>query len=77
MARRIEALPEADTRCHTAHIRGMLDETARHCRLDIGKVTEPRALALFETTAEVLQGLLTAYDHYDAGVEPGMRHKPM
>jgi hypothetical protein len=66
--------PESDPRHHTANIKGMLNEAARHCREDIGKITEPKAQALFETTAEVLMGLVTAYDHYDAGVEKGMRH---
>ena len=55
------------------NIKGMLDEAARHCREDIGKIEEPKAQALFETTAEVLKGLITAYDHYERGSEKGMR----
>jgi len=51
----------------------MLDEAVRHCREDIGKVGEPKAQALFETTAEVLNGLIAAYDHYEKGAEEGMR----
>jgi hypothetical protein len=51
----------------------MLSETAQPCREDVGKITEPKAQALFETTAEVLSGLITAYAHYEAGTEPGMR----
>ena len=51
----------------------MLNDVADHCREDVGKISEPKAQALFETTAEVLKGLATAYDHYEAGTEKGMR----
>jgi len=66
--------PESDPRHHTANIKQMLNEAANHCREDVGKITEPKAQALFETTAEVLKGLVTAYDHYEAGSEKAMRH---
>jgi len=33
-----------------------------HAREDIGKIREPKAEALFETTAEVCTGLIKAYD---------------
>jgi hypothetical protein len=36
-------------------------------------VEDPRALALFETTAEVLGGLITAYEHYEHGAEEAWR----
>jgi hypothetical protein len=75
MAHANQKFPESDPRHHTAKIKGMLDEAATHCREDIEKIDEPKAQALFETTAEVLRGLITAYDHYDAGVEPGMRRR--
>ena len=51
----------------------MLGELVQHLRDDIRQVNEPKAQALFETGAEVLQGLRTAFDHYAAGKEPGMR----
>jgi hypothetical protein len=51
----------------------MLIELAQHARDDVGQIDEPRAQALFETTAEVLQGLARAYEHYDAGSEPAWR----
>jgi hypothetical protein len=66
-------IQETDALHHTAHIKGLLDELARHCREDVSKVAEPKAQALFETTAEVLIGLRTAYDHYERGEEEGMR----
>ena len=33
----------------------------------------PRALALFETTSEVLGGLLTAHEHHEPGAEEAFR----
>jgi hypothetical protein len=57
--------PEDDPRHHTAKLRDMLAEVVRHAREDIGKIDEPKAQALFETTAEVCIGLTTAYDHYE------------
>jgi hypothetical protein len=63
----------ADPRLHTEHIKAKLDELIHHLREDIGKVDEPRAQALFETTAEALQGLKKAYEDYEQGVEPAFR----
>ncbi len=65
-----QSFPESDPRRHTATIKGMLDDVIRHVREDVGNVDEPKAQALFETTAEVLTGLKTAYDHYERGAEP-------
>ena len=36
-----------------------------HLRKDVGQVTEPKAQALFETSAEVLTGLVKAFDDYE------------
>ena len=55
---------------HANNIRRMLNEAAEHASRDAGIVDEPQARALFETTAEVLRGLATAYDHYEQGTEP-------
>jgi hypothetical protein len=59
----------ADPLAHTAHIRQALEDLTNHLRRDIERVKEPRARALFETSAEVLQGLAKAYADYDAGKE--------
>jgi hypothetical protein len=56
---------ESDPRHHTLKIKDMLSETMHHMREDIGKVSDPKAQALFETSAEVLGGLITAYDHFE------------
>jgi hypothetical protein len=50
----------------------MLTEVINHVREDAQKVNEPKAQALFETTAEVLIGLKTAYEHYETKAESAM-----
>jgi hypothetical protein len=51
-----------DPRHHTAKIKRMLEDTITHLRADENKVTNPRAQALFETSSEVLVGLVTAFE---------------
>jgi len=65
--------PESDPRHHTIKIRGMLNDVVQHVREDVGKVNDPRAQALFETTAEVLRGLMTAYEHFEQRGEQAWR----
>ena len=65
--------PMADPKTHTQHIRKLLMEASQHARNDIAEIDEPRARALFETSAEVLDGLAKAYADYDAGSEPAWR----
>jgi hypothetical protein len=64
---------ESDPRHHTLKIKDMLNETMQHMREDIGKVSDPKAQALFETSAEVLHGLITAYDHFEQKSEAAWR----
>jgi hypothetical protein len=61
--------PESDPRHHTAIIKRMLTETMEHARKDVAKVSDPKAQALFETTAEVLTGLKKAYEHFEQHTE--------
>jgi hypothetical protein len=65
--------PENDPRHHTANIKRMLDDTAQHAREDVEKVQDPKAKALFETTAEVLGGLRKAYDDFERKNEAAWR----
>jgi hypothetical protein len=69
MAKR-EGFPESDPRHHTARLKEMLREAARHAREDVEKVNDPKAMALVETSAEVLLGLITAYEHFESRSEP-------
>ena len=62
-----------DPKAHAANIEQMLTEVIDHMRNDIDRVDDPKAQVLFETSAEVLQGLHTAFTHYEQGTEPGMR----
>ena len=64
---------EGDPRHHTENIKGMLDDLIQHVREDVTKVDDPKAKALFETSAEVLTGLKTAYEHYEQGTEAAWR----
>jgi hypothetical protein len=65
--------PGDDPRHHTAHLREMLQGVVSHAREDITKISEPKAQALFETTAEVCKGLIKALDDYDRKNEPAWR----
>ena len=62
-----------DPRFHVENVKNKLGELIQHLRDDIRQFDEPKAQALFETSAEVLQGLQTAFSHYEGGREPGMR----
>jgi hypothetical protein len=50
----------------------MLDELIQHLREDTHKMDEPKAQAVFETSAEVLVGLKTALEHYERRSEAAM-----
>jgi hypothetical protein len=50
---------------HTQKIKAQMRQLIDHLREDIGKITEPKAQALFETSAEVLTGLVKAFDDYE------------
>lgn len=73
MAETNKNFPENDPRHHTAFVKGLLDELITHLREDTTKFNKPKAQALFETGAEVLVGLRTAFDHYEKGAEPAMK----
>ena len=58
---------------HTDHVTKIREEivaVATHARSDVDRIDDPRARALFETTAEVLLGLAKAYEDYNKGDEP-------
>ena len=68
-------MPDSDTdpRHHTAKMKQRLTETISHLRSDIDKVDEPRFKAMFETAAEVLGGLVKAFDDYERKSESAWR----
>ena len=58
---------------HTQKIKARMRQLIEHLRKDVGKVTEPKAQALFETSAEVLTGLVKAFDDYEHKNEAAWR----
>ena len=50
---------------HTHKIKAQMRQIIKHLREDVGKIIEPKAQALFETSAEVLTGLVTAFVDYE------------
>ena len=65
--------PESDPRCHTLKLKQMLRDASNHAREDISKIADPKAQALFETTAEVLNGLVKAYNDFERKNEPAWK----
>jgi hypothetical protein len=56
--------------CHyTVQVKSRLQALSQHLREDVAKINEPKAQALFETSAEVLGGLIKAFEHYESGSE--------
>lgn len=65
---------ETDPRRHTIKLRSMLEEIVQHAREDVSKINEPKAQAIFETTAEACSGLIKALEDYETQSEEAMRH---
>jgi hypothetical protein len=61
----METIATKDPKAHTANVRKEFRLLIDHLRGDIDKIEEPKAQALFETTAEVIRGLDTAFKHYE------------
>lgn len=62
-------LQTSDPKAHAGNIRSGLQEMVDHLRKDISRVDDPQAKALFETSAEVINGLIIAFKHYQEGKE--------
>jgi hypothetical protein len=61
----METISSKDPRAHTANVRKEFGELIQHLRSDTNKMADPKAKALFETAAEVIGGLDTAFKHYE------------
>jgi hypothetical protein len=61
---------------HTQKLKARMRQLIDHLREDVGKVTEPKAQALFETSAEVLTGLVKAFGDYENKSEKAWRTAP-
>ncbi|NOJ49980.1 hypothetical protein [Bradyrhizobium archetypum] len=58
---------------HTQKMKKRFQENIAHLREDISKVDEPQLKAMFETSAEVLTGLVKAFDDYEQKIEAAWR----
>ena len=58
-------MADSDPRVHTQKMQKALKEIQNHLREDVGKVKEPKFQAMFETSAEVLGGLMKAFQDYE------------
>lgn len=61
----MKTIESKEPQAHTQNIRGEFRELIQHLRSDVKRVDEPKARALFETAAEVIAGLDTAFQHYE------------
>jgi hypothetical protein len=61
----METITSRNPRAHAANVRKEFRELIEHLRDDLSKIDEPKAQALFETAAEVISGLQTAFKHYE------------
>jgi hypothetical protein len=58
---------------HTRNMKKRLSEILNHLRSDVEKVDEPQLRAMFETSAEVLGGLIKAFSDYEKKNEAAWR----
>ena len=61
----METIASKNPRAHSANLRKEFRILIDHLRGDIEKIDDPKAQALFETAAEVISGLDTAFEHYE------------
>jgi len=69
----MKTIPEIDPLHHTQKLKIQMRELVAHLRADVGKITDPKAQALFETSAEVLTGLVKAFDDFEKKTEEAWR----
>jgi hypothetical protein len=62
-----------DPRHHTQKMAKRLQDTIAHLREDVKKIDEPQLKAMFETSAEVLTGLVEAFKDYEQKYEVAWR----
>jgi len=65
----MSACSENDPRTKAMHVRKMMQSTGVLLREGLAELTDPKAQALFETSAEVLGGLTKAFEHYENKTE--------
>ena len=61
----MKTIESKDPRAHVSKVRAQFQELIQHLRRDVDMIEDPKAQALFETAAEVLGGLDTAFEHFE------------
>jgi hypothetical protein len=64
---------DQDPRRHVHKMAKALADVQTHMREDIDKIDDPKFKAMFETSAEVLGGLIKAFDDYERKNEAAWR----
>ncbi|MDF2119787.1 hypothetical protein PY365_29935 [Roseiarcaceae bacterium H3SJ34-1] len=64
---------DRDPRHHTQKMQKALKQLQGHLREDVGKVDDPQFKAMFETSAEVIGGLIKAFHDYETRNESAWR----
>ena len=64
---------DGDPIFHARKVRQRLEDTLTHMREDVDKVDDPKFKAMFETSAEVLGGLVKAFSDFEQKNEPAWR----
>ena len=60
---------------HTSNIKEEFAKLSSHLRHDIEKIEEPQAKAMFEVSAEVIDGLQKAFTDYEQKNESAWQNK--
>lgn len=61
----MEKSTTSDPLAHTANIKKEFKKLSEHLREDVEKLNDPQAKALFEVSAEVIDGLEKAFEDYE------------
>ena len=69
----MNSFPENSLLHHTLKFKAQMVQLIDHLRSDVGKVTDPKAQAFFENSAEVVAGLAKAFDDFEQKNEAAWR----
>lgn len=58
---------------HISNMKKCFEKNIQHLRSDIEKIDEPQCKAMFETAAEVLEGLVKTFEDYQKKQEPAWK----
>jgi len=60
---------------HSGNVHRMMDDLVNHLRSDVPKVDDPQLKAIFETSAEVVTGLMKTIKDFESKTEEAWQHK--